>query len=229
MKKNNIYRSDDVLLIMGRVFAIILFFPILFTTIYLLVEEVNIGAIIGDVIMISIPVILITMGKRIRQEENKILAVFNILIENPEVFVSDIENSTQLSKDEIISNLKIINMRRLGYFVYDSESNSIINGRLRRKNIVVQNCPGCGKLVNLNIALNLADIPKCNYCNNPIDIDYLNKEKNKIIDEIIGETKDLKFQKDEKKFSVIVLILLLIFFWPGAIAYIIIKTRKKRN
>jgi len=229
MKKINLYRSDDILLILGKVFAFLLFVPILFTTIYLFMDDMvnfNTPGLVADLIMISTPVFLIIMGKRIRKEEEKVLAVWNILVDNPEVFIGDIESSTHLNKTEIIDILKTINMRRIGYYVYDHDSDSIINGRLRRQNIVIKSCPGCGQMINQSIPMNLSCIPKCPYCNNPIDIDYLNNEKNKIIDEIINESRESEYTVEKRKFSIFVVILLLIFFWPGAIIYIIVKTRK---
>ncbi len=226
MKKPNLYKSDDLLLIIGKILAVLLFFPVLITTVYLFAENMNTPGIIADAIMFVTPVFFIITGRKIRRDEEKTLAVWNILAENPEVFIDDIENSTLMSRDEILRHLKLINMRRLGYFVYEKESGSIINGRLRRKNIIVHSCPGCGQIINENIPINLSTIPKCKYCNNPIDIKYLNKEKNRIIDEIINESREAGTVPEKRKFSIFIVIILLIFFWPVAIIYVIVKTRK---
>lgn len=81
-------------------------------------------------------------------------------------------------------------------------------------------CPNCG-------AVFTTSLDRCKYCNtpNPNYVETGNKNKN------IQTTSNKSYaeQKKEKKFNVLVFILLLICFWPAAIVYAIVASGDKKK
>lgn len=230
MKKDNIYRSDDILLLTGKILTYILILPILVTAVNLSSDKTDISTAAALAIMIITPSAFIISGRIIRREEEKILALLRILRENPEVYVQDILNSTDMTRDEIRKKIVLLNSRGFGFFIFEPESDSILNSRLRTRNMVIEKCPGCGSIINRKIPLNLSETLLCPYCNNPIDITYLNDEKKRIIDSIVNrEPSHGLIHENQKGINIAVLILLVIFFWPGAIIYIIVRSKKFQN
>ena len=230
MQKVNIYRSDDILLLIGKILTYILILPILATAVKLSSDKADISTAAALVIMIITPSAFIISGRIIRRQEEKIIALHRILTDNPEVYIQDILNSTAMTRDEIRKKIIILNSRGFGFYVFEPESDSILNSRLRTRNIIIEKCPGCGNIINRKIPLNLSEIPLCPYCNNPIDITYLNDEKKRIIDSIVSrETAREIIHEEKKDINIAVLILLVLFFWPGAIIYIIVRSKKNRD
>ncbi len=221
MNKENIYRSDDILLLIGKILTWILIIPVIITLIAAVTEKADAATVTALLIMTITPAAFIVSGRIIRKKEKQILVLYRILRENPEVFINDITNSTNMTRESIIKTTVLLNSRGLGFFVFEPESDSILNSRLRARNIIVEKCPGCGSIINMKVPLNLSQIPHCPYCNNPIDVSYLNTEKTRIIDNIVKTNSEPQIFKKEKKINIFILILLILFFWPAAVFYVI--------
>lgn len=82
-------------------------------------------------------------------------------------------------------------------------------------------CPGCGNSLSSNDK-------ECKYCGrkNP---NYKSMDTNAFKDRVSSDfnsfTNTVKTSVDEKKFNVVIFILLLILFWPAALIYALVYNK----
>lgn len=165
--------------------------------------------------------IILGIGLFYRSREKKIISIWDALDRSGESKVRDLSVSLGLSSNFILKHLKEINAQRNVYFVYDSEHDKIVDGKLMAEYAIVATCSGCGNNINQRVSLHFSKLPTCKYCGTTISIDELNKLKQQVL-----TTREIQQEVPAGNFSVGVFVLLLIFFWPGAIAYVIIKKGK---
>jgi len=125
--------------------------------------------------------------------------------------------SLGLNKDFILQNLKHINAQQNTYFVYLSDKDAIVDGRLLTEHIVAVNCRGCGSKSSQTLTLAALNTPACSYCGMSIEAGELSKMRHEILN------KEENTVVTKSGFSVPIFIALLIFFWPGALIYLAIK------
>ena len=79
----------------------------------------------------------------------------------------------------------------------------------------------CGNKINEKVTLDLIVAPTCKYCGNPVALpDDINKFQHS---RFVAATQQTVAKKD---FSVGIFIALLLFFWPGAIYYVVTRRSK---
>ncbi|MBK8398783.1 MAG: hypothetical protein IPL26_26490 [Leptospiraceae bacterium] len=184
--------------------------------------------IIGGIIPIS----FLFAGYKIRTKENKILAIKAMLEKSLDTSIQDIQISTGLTKKFILEAIGVINLRGFGYFVIDSNSNRIMDARLRTEWILIDKCPSCGAAINQKVTLSLNNAPECPYCKNPFPWNFLNELKRKTINEIYSQEHSKEqiiqpIQLPKRNFSIGIFLLLLILIWPLAIYYAISRDKKR--
>jgi hypothetical protein len=161
--------------------------------------------------------IILSIGITYRRRENKIIAVWNALDRTGEAKVNDLAVSLGLDRAFITGHLKDINAQRGAYYVWDQGSDKIVDGKLMTDFLLVTECKSCGSKIDEKISFDQLSPPKCKYCGNPVSVPAdLNKLKQDIL-----LTRDVA-TGDEKKFNVGIFVALLIFFWPGAIVYLVL-------
>lgn len=176
---------------------------------------------LARVILAGNGLLLLAIGVSYRRKENKIIRIWDALDRTGEARVNDLAVSLGLSRDFVLRSLKSINAQRNVYFVYDSTQDKIVDGKLMTEYAVSSTCTSCGNANNYKISLSFAALPSCKYCGTPIGVDELNDLKHKVL-----STRDTSRPVPTNDFKVGIFVLLLIFFWPAAIAYLIIKKQK---
>lgn len=166
--------------------------------------------------------VILAIGLFYRSREKKIISIWDALDRSGESKVQELAVSLGLSRDFILRHLKEINAQRNVYFVYQSDQDKIVDGKLMAEYVVVANCPGCGNNLNQKVSLHFSQLPTCRYCGTTISVDDLNKLKHEVM-----SSRNIVVEPPKSDFSVGVFVLLLIFFWPGAVAYVIIKKSNK--
>jgi len=119
-----------------------------------------------------------------------------------------------------VKHLKDINAQQQAAYTYDSRSDKIINNRLLTEFLVAVDCTSCGHKINQKVSLDLSNPPRCQYCGTGVSVDFLNKMKQDVV--MAMQTPVAEQGGD---FSVGVFIALLVFFWPAAIVYLIVKKK----
>lgn len=162
--------------------------------------------------------ILVVIGYYFRSREKKVITVWNALDHSGEARVADLSINLGLPREFILKHLKDINAQTHGAFTYDSRSDKIINSRLLTEFLVMVDCVSCGTKINQKVSLDLSNPPRCNYCGTGVPADHLNKLKQEVILSLKSTPAPV-----ESDFSIGVFIALMIFFWPGAVIYVIKK------
>lgn len=163
-------------------------------------------------------VLLLIIGYNFRSREKKIISIWNALENAGEARVADLSINLGLPREFILKHLKDINTQTSGAFTYDSRSDKIVNSRLLTEFLVMVDCVSCGTKINQKVSLDLSNPPRCSYCGTGVPADHLNKLKQ----EVILSLKSAPVQTGGD-FNVAIFIALLVFFWPGAIIYVIKK------
>jgi hypothetical protein len=162
--------------------------------------------------------LLLIVGYSYRNRENKIISIWNAVEKSGEARVGDLTLSLGLTRDFILKHIKDINAQNQGAFTYDSRSDKLINNRLLSEFLVMVDCVSCGTKINQKVSLDLSNPPRCSYCGTGVPADHLNKLKQDVIVSIQSTATPVT-----NDFNVAIFIALLIFFWPGAVFYVIKK------
>ena len=236
MPKPNIYKIDDVLIKLGYLFIINTVIPVITMVLGVLLLTVILGVtptmteekeddVVG-IVLISIHIFILVngiialiVGYKFRKKENKIIQIWEALQHTGETKVTDLCISHGFDRAFVLENLKHINRQKNMYFIFDSKTDKIVDGKLKTEYLVVEKCPGCGNTIDQKVTLDFAEPPKCKYCSTSISVDHLNELKQKVLLQREGLTRE----KTKKKFNNVVFILLLVFCWPVAIFYFLRK------
>jgi hypothetical protein len=162
--------------------------------------------------------LLLIVGYTYRRRENKIISIWNAVEKSGEARVGDLTLSLGLTRDFILKHIKDINAQNQGAFTYDSRSDKLINNRLLSEFLVMVDCVSCGTKINQKVSLDLSNPPRCSYCGTGVPTDQLNKLKQEVVLSIQSTPASVS-----SDFNVAIFIALLIFFWPGAVFYVIKK------
>jgi hypothetical protein len=163
--------------------------------------------------------LLFVIGKVYRSKENKIIAIWDALERVPQAKVRDLEVSLDIPREFILKNFNHINAQLNAYYLYSSDSDTIMDGRLTEEHVVTINCTGCGNSSSEKITLAINKAPACKYCGNAISVDEISRlRKETLAAKVVAPPTST--------FSVPIFIVLLIFFWPAAIIYIVVKKNK---
>lgn len=144
--------------------------------------------------------LLISYGYRSR--EKKIISVWHALEHTGEAAVSGLAVSLGLSREFILRHLKNI------------------NSRLASEYLVFVDCANCGRKINQKVSLDLSSPPQCKYCGTNVSADHLNQLKQ-------GALASLRpaaaAPAQAEGINIVLLVVLLILFWPAALFYVIKK------
>ena len=164
-------------------------------------------------------VIILLIGYSYRSRENKIISVWNTLEQMGEARVADLSVMLGLPREFIIKHLKDINAQHQAVYAYDSGNDKIVNSKLLSEFVVLVDCQNCGNKINEKVSLSLVNVPRCRYCGTGVSVEELNKLKQ----DVLRSMNTAPLPNTSGKFNVGVFVILLIVFWPAAIAYVIIK------
>lgn len=226
-KKPNIYKIDNYLLLFGKLFVIVAAIAFLAS---LSDEEKKKSASAGDVaggsFFLAGGVAMLAAGSRFRKKERKALALLNSLELAHEVSVPEFLDATGFTRADVETALRAINERGLGYYLWNRESDTIVDGRLKRRMVLADTCPACGKAVGMRYALDLAEIPVCPSCGSPFNVNTWNAWKLEAMRRLDKGEERKPGLFAGKKFSLPLFIVLLVVFWPAALVYLFFRVFK---
>ncbi len=162
--------------------------------------------------------LLLIAGIYYRKKENKIHIIWGALEKANGAKLRDLEVSLGLNRSFILDSLDHINAQLGAYYVYLSDKDEIVDGRLVEEHALSLTCTGCGNAIDQKVSLANLEVPKCNYCGAPVPVAELSKLRNEILNQFaLGDTLP------EAEFDNRLFITLLIFFAPAAIVYMVYK------
>jgi hypothetical protein len=223
--KYNLYRIDDILIKIGWFFLIVF---LIFAFVFLagLAKNWPYGystrRLVGT-IAFGIPAAgFLVAGQTIRRRERRAVAVWQKLEMAVEVSASDLEAATGYDRLTIAEALLLINRRGNAFYVWDRQTDMIVDGRLRKKTVLVESCPSCGSGINQAFPLAATEPPACPYCGKHLAAERWNGLKEKTLEKIgqdADRTKTAVTHPEITEFRMPTFLLLLFLFWPAALVY----------
>lgn len=225
MKRNfDIFRIDNILITAGCIFLFLVT-----AAGSSLVTELQKGLPVSYeklpvlIFLAAGGIVMLSAGCYFRKSENRINSILKILNIASEVSLTELQQSTGYTREMIERAVLIINKKLPFYYVIDRESDTVTDGRLKTRLARIESCESCGKTINRDYPVSSYNPPACPYCGAPFKAEKWNSLKREAISEIqrndnIKERNTIIPGKPEK-FSQPVFIILIIFFWPAAIAY----------
>ena len=136
--------------------------------------------------------------------------------------MSGLAVSLGLPREFILRHLKDINAQQHSAYTYDSRSDKIINSRLASEYLVFVDCSNCGRKINQKVSLDLSSPPQCEYCGTSVSADHLNQLKQEALAGLrLAPAAAAPAQAEG--INIVLLVVLLILFWPAAVFYVIKK------
>ncbi len=228
MNDHDIFKADNRLLMFG--------YPVFIISILVLTSMVSRLPLSGDPYgyLQSLPVvpvfftigsfILILIGHRIRSREKMINAILRNLMRVSEIRAGELMAGTGFTRRQISDAVLTVNRTGLGYYLWDTASDTITDGRLRRKMVYVDRCGSCGHALGNSYPIHLETVPDCPYCDSPLDLNEWNELKMKAFNEIRDhDITDAVNAPGTKQFSIGLFIFLFFFFWPAAVIYVVTR------
>ncbi len=228
----NIFHIDDIFIKIG--YGCLVFFVLTGGTIISKLAKaeafVNPHSMYIGAAMFGVPaLIFLVIGYTVRRRENTAASVWRKLDAAPEVPGRDLMSGTGLSSARIGKALLAINRRGRGLYVWDRDTDMIVDTRLNQGMILVEVCDRCGARVGKKFPVTLERVPQCPYCGNPLSIERWNDLKRRVIDEVTGA--DIKARQADARqpanssagFSRPVFFILLLIFWPAALVYALVR------
>jgi len=162
---------------------------------------------------------MLGVGYHVRRRENQALAVWNILERASEVSAAELAHSAGITHERLRSVIALINAQPGAYYVWDPGSDRVFDGRLSERVAQLDTCSSCGARINQTVALHLGDLPKCSYCGAAARDEDLQRLRREALAEIRDDAAPAKGE-----FSIVIFVLLFIFFWPAALVYALWKS-----
>ncbi|MCK5901603.1 MAG: hypothetical protein KAG28_00515 [Cocleimonas sp.] len=215
MPKKNIYTIDNWLINIGRILFVIFFISTCSRA-----SDQNYDWV-SPALGLFIAIGLLIVGNIIRRREQQIIAVWNILEHSTEVSAQELRQHTGFNTLFIEDALRLINGRGHAYYIWDKDQDKIIDGRLRTVVLTDVKCGNCGAKINEITRLDTHKTPTCTYCGQSVSANKINQLKSEAMDKIRHSSAT---HNNTKGFSLWVFILLLIIFWPAAVAYALWKS-----
>jgi hypothetical protein len=213
--KKDIHKIDNWLIRMGWLAVVSLLFANGCTSTFEDKSALELASNPTFIVFAVGAIVLLSVGYAVRRRENQVTAVWNILEHTTEVSIAELERSTGFARPFIQNALHVINRQPGSYYVWDDMADVIVDGRMRARILVVKQCESCGANVNQQVSLDLPKAPACASCGSPVTAGDLNKMK-------LDQVRELRVAEEAKKqhqFSVLLFIVLLLVFWPAAVAY----------
>lgn len=222
--KYNFYHIDDVLIRTGLITALI---------VIVLVANDKIAFSLANPLLYACvlpPLAFLLIGFAVRRREKRTLAIWRTLDRNVSTRVPELLSNSSFTRRELMQAVQLLNDRGLGFYVWQRDSDTISDARLGDEYIHLENCESCGAPVGLKVSLALHDVPRCPYCHAAATSHHLNLLKRDAIAELRGTVRPgrahgIPVRRGQSAMSIPFFIVLLIFFWPAAIAYSIYKSR----
>lgn len=180
---------------------------------------------LGRTLLVINGIALLVIGYGYRSREKKIISLWHALEHAGEAGVQGLTVSLGLSREFILRHLKDINAQQQSAYTYDVRSDKIIHNRFMSEFLLMADCENCGHKINQKVSLDLSNPPRCHYCGTGISADHLNKLKHDVLMSMQQKPAVAAptAMVNAGDFNIVLFVILLLFFWPAAVFYVIKK------
>ena len=183
------------------------------------------------------PWFLLFVGYLVRRQENKIVAIWNILERSGEISLTELKTNTGHTQDFLLKAVQIINRHSREPFHWDERNNIIYNAWSSGQVFYIEQCNNCSASVGQQMRLSKLKPAKCPYCQHALISDAMIEEAKAVKHETTGPVSaNETFSFDgrvpggstpvspEKPFNPFIFMVLLLIATPVAIGYAVWKT-----
>ncbi len=239
---DNLYRIDDVLIRAGFLFGIVA-----------LVAASNLPAAsafdppmlkwVAMAAVMAAPVVMLTAGYSVRRRERRLVSIWTILKEHGEMPIADLRQMTGFQTKELRSAVGLLNRKLAAGLTWDDAAQTVRHVRLGPRESLThsQRCASCGASVSVEVsARSRPDALRCPYCEGALDGRAIGALQNQIL------TREARSRNPQpapillrapaperapraKRFSIVLFLILLMFFWPAAVIYAIHRANNSRT
>jgi hypothetical protein len=189
--------------------------------------SVSVGLGLGLFAFALAPVAMGIVGYGVGRREKRAVSLWKLIEREVEVSSRDLFQHSDWTAPLLERAVRDLNNAGVAYVVWDRKAGLIQNGRLRRSTLVVDECSACSNEISLPVTIGSASVPRCPYCDDPVDVAQVAEEKARLIDQLEVDplerlaSSSASYTPDQEKseFSVIIFVLLFSVFWPAALWY----------
>lgn len=231
-RTHNIYRVDDVLLSGAKLTAILI--PIGLTALMhhaartaadappdlLTLATMSLAAMLC-------PIALWLAGRHVRSAEQRILALHELLQSRGEVPATSLISDIGFTRAALKRAIRLLNAERVGYYTWDDRTDVIRDARVQPRSSTGARCGACGASFSFILPGKNEILPACTYCQTPVDAEVLAALRRATPDsEPSGRASGERAQSAQARpFSLPIFALLMVFCWPAAIVYAVMRSR----
>ena len=239
-EEKNLYRMDDVLIRAGATMGALVGLALLgcfllpSEALWSIREALGLG-VLGLAGIALAPIGLLAAGFHVRKRERRVLTLHTVLDRQLELRVRDFVANTEFTRELLQKTLLELNESGLGYYVWDRDTDTIQDARLRRGEMHFDHCEACRATISVTVEIGASVAPECPYCSARLASEDLAKEKQRLIDEIRANDprrratlapsartatwREGRHSRGDAEFSVPLFLVLMVVCWPLAAVY----------
>lgn len=229
--KNDLYRLDNILIHSGLallVLAMIVGLPLLR---YELVMGSPLISTWPMLAFVAAPIVVLGAGIFVRQREARVAEIWRTVIANGEMPVASLCDMSGFTPTQLDKALRRINRRAASQLRWDEKGGKIIDtGRGPQDRLAHSaQCAGCGAPVAVNVTahMDLGEV-QCGYCSRAVDSEVINELQCQLLERASAQREIASGHGRGDglvRFNLPMFVVLLVVFWPAAIAYAIWRSR----
>ncbi|MCB1739614.1 MAG: hypothetical protein KDK91_04540 [Gammaproteobacteria bacterium] len=162
-------------------------------------------------------------GYHLRSKRLRADAVIDLIRAGQRATRDELAGALGLSEEEVMRTLRYINRNRHGrrpmFLVWEPQTDRVLDRLAPESQVVlVEHCPSCGAQINQAVRLDEPDPPRCGFCAQPVGgarLDALRSEY---------RSRLTALEDTREPFKPWLFIVLLLIFWPAALAYALYKS-----
>jgi len=175
---------------------------------------------------------LLVAGISARKREKKCIGLWRLLQTHPDIKLSLYMEQSGNSLTDVQRASSIINESGAGFLVVDSKNDRLYDSRLNIKESVTFQCTNCGASSTSSIGLIESTAIVCQYCQAPAPDAVVPSmsDKHEFLIRRNSQTMSVMslidknhHKQESSSISIPLFIFLLVFFWPGALLYVLWK------
>lgn len=218
----NLYKIDDVLLRAGVIIGALALLAISKT---MADGSLTLSTIVGLMLLVACPVTLLILGRNMRRREKLVVEIWRLVKAQGQVPVEQIYQMTSFGRRQIAAAVERINRKCNALLVWDEAQDVIRDDSVRRHTLTYsEDCSSCGGSVNVEVSSHETDY-SCPFCGGGLDSSGINPLLEKLqTRQGLDRQQQVSFAApvdapSGNKISIVIFMLLLMFFWPAAVFY----------
>lgn len=240
---DNLYRIDDALIRAGFLFGVVA-----------LIGAANLPSAssfdppmlkwIAVSAVLAAPMVMLVAGYAVRRRERQLIAIWRILKEHGEMPIADLQQMSGYGTDELRKAVGLLNRKLAAGLSWDEASRSVRHVGLEPRETLThsQRCPSCGASVSVEVAADSrSEALTCPYCEGALDGREISSLQNQLrsrktrsrapqpVPIYLRAPAEPPARPPARRFSLVVFILLLMFFWPAAVFYAMHRANNSRT